>query len=30
MRLRIIHAENSAAIPVPPGCTAIPDFRKES
>jgi hypothetical protein len=30
MRLRIIHAEKSAVIPVPPGCTAISDFRKES
>jgi hypothetical protein len=29
MRLRVIHAEKSAAISVPPGCTAIPDFRKE-
>jgi len=27
--LREIHAENSGAIPVPPRCTAIPDFRKE-
>jgi hypothetical protein len=30
MQLRADHAEKSAAIPVPPGCTAIPDFRKES
>jgi hypothetical protein len=30
MRLRADHAEKSAVIPVPPGCTAIPDFRKES
>jgi hypothetical protein len=30
MRLRVIHAEKSAVISVPPGCTAIPDFRKES
>jgi len=29
MRLRVIHAEKSAVISVPPGCTAIPDFRKE-
>ncbi len=30
MQLRADHAEKSAVIPVPPGCTAIPDFRKES
>jgi hypothetical protein len=29
MRLRAVHAEKSAVISVPPGCTAIPDFRKE-
>ena len=29
-RLRAIHAENSARIPVPPRSTAIPDFRKEA
>jgi hypothetical protein len=29
-RLRAIHAENSGRIPVPPRCTAIPDFRKEA
>lgn len=29
MQLRADHAEKSAVIPVPPGCTAIPDFRKE-
>jgi hypothetical protein len=29
-RLRVIHAEKSAVIPVPPGCTAIQDYRKES
>jgi hypothetical protein len=29
MRLRAVHAEKSAAISVPPGCTTIPDFRKE-
>jgi hypothetical protein len=29
-RLRAIHAEMAAAIPVPPRCTAIPDYRKES
>ena len=28
-RLRAIYADMSAAIPVPPGCTAIPDYRKE-
>jgi len=28
-RLWVIHAEKSAVISVPPGCTAIPDFRKE-
>jgi hypothetical protein len=28
-RLRSLRAEMSAAIPVPPGSTAIPDFRKE-
>jgi hypothetical protein len=28
-RLRGLRTEMSAAIPVPPGCTAIPDFRKE-
>jgi hypothetical protein len=28
-RLRAIYAEMSAAIPVPPGCTAIPDYRKD-
>jgi hypothetical protein len=28
-RLRAIYAEMSAAVPAPPGCTAIPDFRKE-
>jgi hypothetical protein len=30
MRLRAMHAKMSAAVPVPPGCAAIPDFRKES
>jgi len=30
MQLRADHAEESAVIPVPSGCTAIPDFRKES
>ena len=29
-RLRSIYAELSAAIPVPRGCTTIPDYRKES
>jgi len=29
MRLRAVHAEKSSVISVPPGCTAIPDFRKE-
>jgi hypothetical protein len=29
MRLRAMHAKMSAAIPAPPGCGAIPDFRKE-
>jgi hypothetical protein len=29
-RLRVIHAEKSAVIPVPPGCIAIQDYRKES
>jgi hypothetical protein len=29
-RLRAIYADMSAAIAVPPGCTAIPDYRKES
>jgi hypothetical protein len=28
-RLRAIYADMSAAIPVPPGCTAIPDYRKD-
>jgi hypothetical protein len=28
-RLRAIYAEMSAALSVPPGCTAIPDYRKE-
>jgi hypothetical protein len=28
-RLRDIYAEMSASISVPPGCTAIPDYRKE-
>ncbi len=28
-RLRSIYARMSAAVPVPPGCTAIPEFRKE-
>jgi hypothetical protein len=28
-RLRAVHAEMSEAIPVPPGCAAIPDYRKE-
>jgi hypothetical protein len=28
-RLRAIYADMSAAIPVPPGCPAIPDYRKE-
>jgi hypothetical protein len=28
-RLRAIYADMSAAIPVPPGCTAIPDYRQE-
>jgi hypothetical protein len=30
MRLRAMHAKMSAAVPAPPGCAAIPDFRKES
>jgi len=29
MQLRAVHAEKSAVISVPPGSTAIPDFRKE-
>jgi hypothetical protein len=29
-RLRVIHAEKSAVISAPPGCTTIPDFRKEA
>jgi hypothetical protein len=29
MRLRALHAKISAAVPLPPGCAAIPDFRKE-
>jgi hypothetical protein len=29
-RLRALQAEVSAAIPVPPRCTAIPDYRKEA
>ena len=29
MRLRAVHAEKSAVISAPPGCTAILDFRKE-
>jgi hypothetical protein len=29
-RLRAVHAENSARIPVPPRSAAIPDFRKEA
>jgi hypothetical protein len=29
-RLRSIYADMSAAIPVPRGCTTIPDYRKES
>jgi hypothetical protein len=28
-RLRVIYTDMSAAIPVPPGCTAVPDYRKE-
>ena len=28
-RLRAMHAAHSASVPVPPRCTAIPDFRKE-
>ena len=28
-RLRVMHAQNSARVPVPPRCTAIPDFRKD-
>jgi hypothetical protein len=28
-RLRAIYADMSAAIPVPPGCTAIPDYHKD-
>ncbi len=28
-RLRAMHAANSASVPVPPRCAAIPDFRKE-
>jgi hypothetical protein len=28
-RLRAMHAGNLARVPVPPRCTAIPDFRKE-
>jgi hypothetical protein len=28
-RLRAIYTDMSAAIPVPPGCTAIPDYRQE-
>jgi hypothetical protein len=28
-RLRAIYADMSSAIPVPPGCTAIPDYRKD-
>jgi hypothetical protein len=28
-RLRAIYTDMSAAIPMPPGCTAIPDYRKE-
>ena len=28
-RLRSIYGEMSAAVPVPPGCTTIPDYRKE-
>jgi len=28
-RLRAAHAEASAAVPVPPRCMAIPDYRKE-
>jgi hypothetical protein len=30
VRLRALQAEASAAIPVPPRCTAIPDYRKEA
>jgi hypothetical protein len=30
MRLRAMHAKMSAAVPAPPGCAAIPDFRKEN
>ena len=29
-RLRALQAEASAAIPIPPRCTAIPDYRKEA
>jgi hypothetical protein len=29
-RLRVMQTEISAAIPVPPRCTAIPDYRKEA
>jgi len=29
-RLRALRAEASAAIPIPPRCTAIPDYRKEA
>jgi len=29
LQLRAVHAEKSAVISVPQGCTAIPDFRKE-
>jgi hypothetical protein len=28
-RLRSIYGEMSAAVPVPPGCTTIPDYRKQ-
>jgi hypothetical protein len=28
-RLRAIYADMSGALPVPPGCTAIPDYRQE-
>jgi hypothetical protein len=29
-RLRTVHAENTARIPIPPRSTGIPDFRKEA
>ena len=29
VRLRAIYADMSSAIPVPPGCTAIPDYHKD-